>query len=200
MPKPEVDVIEALLGGLDHASLAELERVLLGRLSAPEPLARERARVLGELARLLPPPILGSLPRIDRALYDHERASGAPSSHSLVGTFGSWGLACLKAASMAPNGAITGPSHPWASPLRGRSKPPPYTNQEIDDAIRACARELRHTPTTASYHAWALRRRREERAKGVWPVRIPTFGTINRRAGDWLEAVERAMDPYRRHA
>lgn len=175
-------------------ALWELERAIRVKLMSPPDAGEVRRVELGELARMLPPPILGSLPMMDRAYYDLARDPSAPSSHALVRRYGSWIRAGLAASAAAPNGAVRGPHHPWLTTQRGRPRPQPYTDWEISEAIRRCADQTGHRPSSATYHKWALERRRDARAKGLWPIRIPNYSSVRRRRGGFNAVVDAALD------
>ena len=100
---------------------------------------------------------------INRDTYDTRRPEGAPSSKTLVRTYGSWHAVCSRAYGLNPDGtydrkARTWPlSQPWPNPHRGKRIPESYTLDEVLAGIRLCASSTGHRPSSQIYERSSAR-------------------------------------------
>ena len=190
--------------GVSVVGLRELEAALTLHLQdAPPTAAEKRTLELGFLAELLDTltapsataaeggddwPTVRQHPIIPRNLYDERRPPTAPHSHRLVELFGNWPKACRAAHGLLPDGRTLGAGRPWSQPW---GEQPTSTQDEVLDALRACARAVLRTPTTTDYYEWCRAERRRLTAAGS-RRRVPTLPVIYRRYGGWDEAIAAA--------
>jgi hypothetical protein len=218
-----VEVIRAMLDTLELPALTELERVLRIQLADTPTAAERRVAELGFLAELMSEahqrwspellPQLGDPRRIDRSTYDELQpveAPGTPSSKRLVERYGSWMKACRAADGLLTDGRQHGPGLPWRNVNRGRPRTPKYTREEINAAIRRCARELNRIPGANDYATWVTAKKAKQRANGgnsphlpAAPTeRLPSLGVLYRRYPEgpnrWRQAVDEAFASSRR--
>lgn len=187
----------AMLERLSPAALAQLERVLGARLHVALTPAEERESKLFFLIELQCEH--GRTPQ--RQLYDRLKPAGAARSQTLVETHGSWVRACRAATAERERLGhdveehYLEPLQPWKNPTRGRRRPPDYTDEEIIDAVIACAGEINRIPTSNAYYSWAADKRRRARAnRSAPPLRIPTQRTIDRHFRGWDQVREATLE------
>jgi hypothetical protein len=207
-PDNHLAPISAMIEVLDHERRETLAGALHQHVHAPPTAAERRVAFLGLLARLLnehpqPPE---RIPYVERQQYDERRAaetSDAPSSERLVERFGSWKRVCWAAWLLQPDGRKATGGTPYSRLYPGRSRPPEYTVEECFASIRACADALGRAPSSADYHRWSLKKKRDARDAGQ-ECRIVRMSIILRLLAPddapprekWLTARARALHGY----
>lgn len=182
------DVLRAMIDTLPREALLELEAALASDLS-PAPTASEaRSQELGQVAAMLAElPV--SARRLTRSTYDRQRTPEAPSSSTLVNRYGSW-VRVRRAARALTDGdySTTGTARAWATPTRGRRRPPDYTRGEVIRAVRRCAAAIGRPVdqlTSSAYYEWVAAERRRARERGAEPPRLPTQRSVERYFKSW---------------
>lgn len=188
--------IREMLSTLEPLALAELERALRLTLNPPQTAAQRRVIELGFLARLFEEHPADLRPRIiPRSLYDERRLSespASPESRRLVDRYGSWQRVCRAAASIRPDGRISGKHLAYSNPTRGRRRVAPYTREETQKAICRCAFELGRIPSSGVYQRWVLDANRAARKAGIALPRLPGSNAAYRFYKHWKCAVAAA--------
>lgn len=155
-------------------------------LASPDPVAVREAN-LGLVIALISEGT-GEFPLIEsyERLRAQRRAQGEiwPASSSLIGVYFGW-LYVVRAAMEIGLGAARVAHDPKSQQVRSLT----YSRPEINEAIRACRREIGFWPWQWEYEEWAYLSRQLIRASGRQP-RVPGLTQIRHRYAHFDDAVE----------